>query len=179
MSPSTRSLATVARDSRGSVKALSGLLDDLATVVASLDTEAYTARPVLRASGSIGEHVRHCLDHVASLLTAQPSMPLTYDHRERGTAVERDPADALRRIMRLKAALDRWPTGSLEEPILVRAKTSTSFDEEPMFSSRGREVAFVVSHTIHHQALISVLLELLDQAAPDRFGYAPSTPNRA
>ena len=179
MAESARSMSIAPADSRQSVAALCGLLDDLASVVAPLDVEAYTARPLSHASGSIGAHVRHCLDHVGSLLSAQPAAVLSYDHRERGTAVEGDPAEALRRIMRLKAAFDRWPIGSLEEPILVRAKTSASFDETTMFSTIGREVAFVVSHTIHHQALISVLLELLGQAAPDRFGYAPSTPSRS
>lgn len=178
MAQSALPITASTSDPRQSVAALSTLLDDLASVVASLDIEAYTARPVPRASGSIGEHVRHCLDHVASLLAAQSSAPLSYDHRARGTAVERDPAEALRRIMRLKAALERRPLGSIEEPILVQARTSTSLDPATMFSTVGREVAFVVSHTIHHQALISVLLELLGQAAPDRFGYAPSTPNR-
>lgn len=158
--------------------ALSGLLDGMASVVASLDVAAYTARPVPAASGSIGEHVRHCLDHVASLLAAQPSAILTYDHRERGTAVEGDPAEALRKIMRLKAALDRWPTCPLEQPILVQARTSTSSEPTAMFSTLGRELAFVLSHTIHHQALIAVLLELVGQPVPERFGYAPSTPFR-
>lgn len=178
MAHSARSFAVTIGDARQSVAALCALLDDLAAVVAPLDVAAYTARPVSRASGSIGEHVRHCLDHVASLLAAQPAAPLSYDHRERGTAVESDPAEALRRMMRLKAAFDRWPAGSLEDSILVQVKTSTSFDATTMFSTIGREVAFVVSHTIHHQALIGVLLELVGQPAPGRFGYAPSTPSR-
>jgi uncharacterized damage-inducible protein DinB len=44
-------------------------------------------------------------------------------------------------------------------------------------SSVGRELAFVVSHTIHHCAVIALLLRDLGVAVPPRFGYAPSTPS--
>jgi uncharacterized damage-inducible protein DinB len=42
-------------------------------------------------------------------------------------------------------------------------------------TSVGRELAFVLSHTIHHNALIGVMAMLLGAPLPDRFGYAPST----
>jgi hypothetical protein len=35
-----------------------------------------------------------------------------------------------------------------------------------------------VSHTIHHQAIIGVLLAMHDVAVPERFGHSPSTPRR-
>jgi len=47
------------------------------------------------------------------------------------------------------------------------------------WSTLGRELAFVNSHTIHHQALIAVLLELSGVQVPDHLGLAPSTPRRA
>ena len=43
-------------------------------------------------------------------------------------------------------------------------------------TSLGRELAFVVQHTIHHAALIAVLLDILGVRVPADFGYAPSTP---
>jgi hypothetical protein len=39
----------------------------------------------------------------------------------------------------------------------------------------GRELAFVLSHTVHHNALIDVIAKTLGVLVPDRFGYAPST----
>jgi hypothetical protein len=33
-----------------------------------------------------------------------------------------------------------------------------------------------MSHTIHHQAIIALLLGPHDTPLPDRFGYSPSTP---
>jgi uncharacterized damage-inducible protein DinB len=40
----------------------------------------------------------------------------------------------------------------------------------------GRELAFVINHTIHHQALIAVLLAWHGIEVAPRFGVAPSTP---
>ena len=44
--------------------------------------------------GSIGGHVRHCLDHVAALLDGLDGGVVDYEARERGTAAEGDPAAA-------------------------------------------------------------------------------------
>ena len=41
------------------------------------------------------------------------------------------------------------------------------------WSTLGRELAYVNSHTIHHQALIAVLLELAGVPVPDHLGLAP------
>src|SRR5919198_4298673 len=99
--------------------AISRQLDDIRAIVMSLDDRTYVARPVANVSGSIGEHVRHCLDHISALIVASASKPLSYDRRERGTAVERDPAEALRLIMRLKSMVDRCGQRALDEPICV------------------------------------------------------------
>jgi uncharacterized damage-inducible protein DinB len=158
--------------------ALSHLLDELSSAVIELPMDVYRATFEGGASGSIGEHVRHCLDHVSALLSADPSGTLSYDHRQRGTRVETDPGAALQQILRLKAALDRWPTRSLDEPIRVSSMIAPGAPSVVGWSTLGRELAFVVSHTIHHQAMIAVLLTIHGLAAPDRFGHSPSTPRR-
>ena len=47
-----------------SLTALDRALDEVAAVVSTLSPEAYRARPLPDVSGSIGEHVRHCLGHL-------------------------------------------------------------------------------------------------------------------
>jgi uncharacterized damage-inducible protein DinB len=164
------------RSESSAVSALRGRLDELVRLLVTLPTEAYCARPS-RVSGSIGEHVRHLLDHVSSLVSTNPVAVLSYDHRTRGTAVETQPSAAVCELMRLDAALERWGDRNLEDPIAVAAVTSTDGRSATGWSTLARELAFVMNHTIHHQAIIALLLERLDAEPPDeRFGYAPSTP---
>jgi uncharacterized damage-inducible protein DinB len=153
-------------------------LDDLAALVMATDETIYTSRPIA-VSGTIGEHVRHCLDHIAALVAAGPSQAMSYDRRQRGTAVERDPAEALQQIMRLQSSVDRWGVRTMDDPMCVTSLVTPAGESVTGWSTLGRELAFVNSHTIHHHALIAVLLELSDVPVPDRLGLAPSTPRRA
>lgn len=158
--------------------ALSGLLGELETPLGDVPTTLYCARLASDVSGPIGEHVRHCLDHVSALLTADRSTVLSYDHRNRGTAVETDPCEALREILQLKVTLEAWSTRPLDAPICVTSMITPPGNAVTGWSTLARELACVVSHTIHHQALIGVLLAVHGQSVPDRFGHSPSTPRR-
>ena len=160
------------------IGALAQLLEDLGAVVANLSREAYCAPFEGGVSGTIGEHVRHCLDHVAALLAADPAMVLTYDRRQRGTPIEASPEAALQYIFQQQSALERWPGRSLDEPVLVRSMVARDGRTVTGWSTLARELAFVVSHTIHHHATIRVLLMLQGQDVPERFGHSPSTPAR-
>lgn len=164
---------------RPPVTALRERLDELMRLVMTLPTDVYCARTA-HASGAVGEHVRHVLDHLAALMSASPTAVLSYDHRTRGTSVESDPSDAVREMMRLDLALERWIDRSLDEPIAVAAVLDADGQSVTGWSTLARELAFVMSHTIHHQAIIALLLEFQGHAPlDDRFGYAPSTPHRA
>lgn len=161
------------------VSALRGRLEDLMSLVLTLPADAYCARSS-RASGSVGEHVRHMLDHISALVSATPSSVLSYDHRTRGTALETEPSVAVREMMRLDAALERWSERSLDEPVTVVAMMSADGRAVSGWSTLARELAFVMSHTVHHQAIVALLLEQLGMESPgERFGYAPSTPPRS
>ena len=154
------------------------LLGEMERLLSEVDSDVYTARFATPVSGSIGEHVRHCLDHVSALIAVDSSSTLSYDRRQRGTAIETDPMEALSQILQLKAGLDVWGTRSLDQPIRVLSMLSATGDTVTSWSTLARELAFVVSHTIHHQAIIGVLLALRGHTVPERFGHSPSTPHR-
>src|SRR6185369_10770260 len=99
-------------------------------------------------------------------------------HRRRGTPIEADPGAALQQILRLKAGVERWSMRSLDEPIRVSSIVSADGSSVSGWSTLARELAFVVSHTIHHQAIVGILLAFHDYSVPDRFGHSPSTPRR-
>jgi uncharacterized damage-inducible protein DinB len=151
------------------------LLDELSTVLMHVQPDRYATREFSRTSGSVGEHIRHCLDHIAALVASEPHTTLSYDLRQHGTAVESDPGAALREIMRLKASVARWPAQSLDQPIRVKSLLSASGTSVTGESTLGRELGFVISHTIHHQATIALLLERQGVSVPDRFGHSPSS----
>jgi len=152
------------------------VLDQLAAVIDALTDAHYTARPVGVFSSSIGGHVRHCLDHVASLLTVSPDEhDVDYDRRQRGTDVELSRRAAIDRIGEMHRGLSLLARASVSHPLTVHVMLT--HDGEPMRfqSTVGREIAFVLSHTIHHQALIGAMVKLQGGELPDDFGYAPST----
>ncbi len=159
-----------------SVQALQSQLRTLRAVVEGLPEELFRAR-VSQSSGSIGEHVRHSLDHARALLTLNDGDELTYDARLRGTPVETHPDVAAREIGRVCGDLDHLRV-TFDAPIRLHLVAEAGRRPTQLTSTLEREIAFVIQHTIHHCALIALLLERRGIAAPVRFGYAPSTPAR-
>ena len=155
--------------------ALAAVLDQLKAVVGCLRDEQYAMRPVGVVDSSVGGHVRHCLDHVRALLNACETGQLDYDRRDRGTPIESDRNAALRAIRALHNKLAALPNDVIDRPI--RLSVLMTSDGAPMRvgTTVGREMAYVLSHTIHHNALIGTMVKILDGWLPERFGYAPST----
>ena len=155
---------------------LARLLDELAAVLQQVSATAYTAKSFPRVSGSIGQHVRHILDHVAGLCATARSGVLSYDWRERGTDVEADLSAALRTIRHLQRTLAQLDDCDENAPITLTSVVAHGTAPVAARSTLAREILFVISHTIHHQALIAVLLSAAGRGVPDAFGLAPSTP---
>jgi uncharacterized damage-inducible protein DinB len=157
------------------VDALVATQRQLAEVVAHMSDGQYQQRPVGEVASSVGSHVRHCLDHLTALLDAARTGSLNYDDRRRDTQIERSRHAALtemrdqeRRLLELSA---------LPSERRLCLTTLVSCDASPIVvrTSLGRELAFVLSHSIHHGALIAVMARSLQAHVPQRFGYAPAT----
>lgn len=160
-----------------SVMALQAHFRALRGLIEGLSHEVYGGTPS-RTSGSVGQHVRHCLDHARALLGVAPHGDLTYDARLRGTRAETDPAFAADEIVRVCIDFEQLDDMPLDAPISLRTIVADDMPAVRAATTLGREIAFVVQHTIHHCALIAILLEREGVAVPRRFGYAPSTPGR-
>ena len=159
-------------------RALADTLDRLGDAIRPLTVDEYTFRE-LRSSGSIGAHVRHCLDHVCALEGGIVAGEVCYDHRERDTIVEREPDLGASRLRRASFRVRHIDGGLVERPLMLVAQLSAGGPVVRVPTTVGRELAFVVSHTIHHSALIAVLLERANRDVPARFGLAPTTPEPA
>lgn len=158
--------------------ALTTLLDDLASVLMDIRPCVYAASLIPGVSGTIGEHVRHILDHVAVFAAASGWTPVTYDHRERGGSIESDPVEALCTIERLETMLTAVRDEELDLPLSVSAIVTRGQRPALMKSTRRRELVFVIGHTIHHLALIAMLLAIAGEDVPAGLGLAPSSPIR-
>jgi uncharacterized damage-inducible protein DinB len=151
------------------------VLRQLAEVLHHTTDRQYAQKPVGVVQSSMGGHVRHCLDHVDVLLAGMLTGEMSYEHRQRGTDVEVNRQAALREIARQEEALQGILDWQLDQSILLQVLTTANGPSVTVETSLGRELAFVLSHTIHHNALIGVMAKLLGIPTPERFGYAPST----
>jgi len=152
------------------------LLRQLDAFVGSLTDDEYTRAPIGPSESSIGQHVRHSLDHFDALLTFKGEGVLDYDARERGTAIETSRAAARRLIDRLCGELAVIAaTPSVDRALLLSAQVTARGDRVTVASSLGRELVFALSHTIHHNALIAFMAAMLGVETPPGFGYAPAT----
>ena len=156
---------------------IAGLLRELAGVVASLEDEQYVRVQPPSFPSAAGSHVRHVLDHVAAFVLAAEGRvgELSYDHRKRGTDVESSRSRALEEVDRLCAALLSIPDEAGRGSVQVCLMTTSDGPPVRTVSTLAREAAFVVSHTVHHHALLGALLGQLGVVLPPKFGYAPST----
>lgn len=143
-----------------------------------VERAAYTA-PCRRLFGStIGQHVRHALDHFEAALTGfGAGTEIDYDHRERDTPVERDPAAALSSIRSLGERLSQLDEAGLDAPVRVRIMVNAEGHDAALGSTLARELAFAVHHAVHHNAMIASIAGELGIATPPGFGKAPSTVN--
>lgn len=160
------------------VAPLIALLGQLEWVVRRLDDRDYTVQRAVGISGSIGSHLRHSLDHVVALTAGAASGCVDYDHRRRGTAVESCRVSALLEIDHAVRDLRTLTSFDLDRSLELVAAIDREGTRLSAVTSVGRELAFVMSHTTHHLAVIALLLRDLGIEVPPRFGYAPTTPTR-
>jgi len=157
------------------VSALVRCLKELGGVIEVASDEQYVRKPVGVVSGSLGGHVRHCVDHFESLLHLLTDDEIDYDRRQRGTSIETDRHAALSRVAELAGKLGRLSELAPDRPVRFRGMISADGETMEAASSVARELAFILSHTIHHNAVIATICRTLEIPIPAHFGYAPAT----
>lgn len=127
--------------------------------------------PVVYGS-SIGGHLRHIIEHYQSFVTSLEAGDLNYENRPRNPEIETN-SEYARGI--LAAIADRL--GALEQELSGRAVAYCveTTPGERAASSVLRELEFLLSHTVHHYALVAVMCRLQDFEPENSFGIAPST----
>ncbi len=152
------------------------LLRQARELVERLDDYTYARNggPEDRFDSGIGRHLRHVLEMYRCLLSADGSVD--YTARPRSISLEKERTEALSAI----AEID----GGLAEIMEDRELEAWSGDapgadgHEFSRSSLNRELRHLCEHTVHHYALISLLLRQMDMPVSPDFGVASSTRTR-
>lgn len=150
------------------------LLQQGIDLLARHDARTFVATDASSFGSGIGTHLRHVLDHYRSFLNGAESGLIDYDKRERDTQMERDRESALVEIRSIRERIERCrvdPDGEVE----VRVSASTDGAEDRSVSTFGRELQFLVSHTVHHYALMAIASRMQGIFPDESFGVAPST----
>lgn len=145
-------------------------LQELAAVITQLTDADFTTELPLLDQATIGKHVRHTLEFHQCFLTREQSF--CYDDRLRNPLLEQSPEEALTQIEWL---MDRLRFVQLDRVISMEVRYgSTRF---AVTTSIQRELAFLIEHTVHHNAILRMALcaSFPQVRFEPEFGYADST----
>lgn len=143
-------------------------------LINELNDELYTNIAVAPFQSGVGMHIRHILDFYKAFLSASEDR-IDYDHRERSPDEECHRMNAIQTIAHIKSSL-----GSITDTDrIVWSKNDDggcrSSGQAFSKSSIGRELQFLSSHTVHHFAMIAMILVQQGYTPPKNFGVAAST----
>jgi len=147
-------------------------------LVRRLDDERYRDAPDgLR--GGVGAQFRHCVDFYACFLDGLAAGRVDYGARRRDPAIETSREHAIAAAGSVRERLLAIGADAADHTLVVRSEDLPPRPgREWSGSTVGRELQFLVSHTIHHYALIAAVLKLqghdVRRDFPE-FGVAPST----
>jgi hypothetical protein len=139
-----------------------------------LTDDQYTL-PVAELGGQrIGPQFRHILDHYESFLNGLWTFEIDYEKRARAPQLESSRANAIAKCRELEVKLERLDWLEPAQPLVVKREEAPAPDSWAD-SSAARELQYLLSHTIHHCALIAMLSRWLGVEPDEEFGVAPST----
>ena len=151
------------------------LLQQCLRLINQLTPEQYTHTNAPLYNSGIGPHLRHCIEHYQSFCNAWSSGQINYDHRARSGDIESTPSAATDAIYSIIDALQKLQKDDLDQGIKTCMDCGTTGEENFSLSSVRRELQFLTSHTVHHYALIAMILHHQGITPEKGFGIAPST----
>lgn len=146
-------------------------------VLTRLDDQTYACGDGTPGISPVGVHFRHILDHYRAFLVGLAEGEIDYDARERQVPLETDRELAIATVRGFITDLSRLPAGRADRSVRVTLRSVAGEETAPDWSqsSLHRELQFLVSHSVHHYALIKELLRHSGVDCGDAFGIAPST----
>lgn len=160
----------------GVVLATQDVLEQGLALLSSVDDLLYCTKADEPFSASVGGHYRHVLDHFLCLAAGMASGSVDYDQRGRSRELETNRGQAERMTQLLIQSFRTLSGSRLEESCEVVYTVAYSVDgPEQIQSTFARELAFCVSHAVHHFAIIRLICSHLSVPTNADLGIAPST----
>lgn len=142
--------------------------NSLINVLHLLSDDEYTKQLPILEQQTIGQQVRHIIEHWQILQDNYSNGIINYANRKRDKNIESNKSFATDLLIQLQRQ-----TSQQDKTLSV-----VSLDEKEIFtSSYYRELDNVTEHLIHHAAIIKMAVLTLNNSIklPVDFGYAPST----
>lgn len=152
------------------------LLEQGVDVLQRLSDAQYAASQPPVFNSTVGAHIRHLLDHFDCLLEHIEDGRVDYDARGRDRRIETDRGLALERLRKTAARLHTIREDAGNHRLQVKVDGGGQ-DAAAIWSASSvtRELQFLVSHTIHHYALVAAILSHAGCPVKRDFGVSPST----
>lgn len=159
------------------VRANIAVLQQGIDLLATLGADRYAQRVAVCFNAAPGGHMRHIIDHYLGLLDGLGRGEIDYEHRARDPLVERDAGYARGVMESIVARLEAVARDGQDRALRVHAETGGLAGAQGATgnSSLLRELEFLLSHTVHHYALVATMCRLLGYEPHRDFGMAPST----
>ena len=117
------------------------------------------------------------MDFYCSFLSGVGDGRIDYDSRKRDPRISRERRTAIEKLAAIITRLEELWGIDNQMPLMVRLEDSGD-EADPSswsWSSVLRELQSLVSHTVHHYALIGLIMQLNGFTIKQDFGVAPST----
>ncbi len=148
---------------------------DAARLLGKLPDQYLFEVPPTPCASPVAVHHRHQLEHGRQLLAGLASGLVDYDGREHDPALASDRQSLLAANAELVRELRALSRVDLDKPLEVLQIFEVGTPPARARSTVARELMFLFEHTIHHNALIALLLRQSGLDVPDLFGVMPST----
>ncbi|MCF8454129.1 MAG: hypothetical protein K9G42_13055 [Pedobacter sp.] len=150
-------------------------LQQIRSLIASLEEKQYQYKSQLLSDTTIGQHVRHILEFYLCIIKGLSHGLVNYDSRDRDPELEQNPISAISCIDKIFNDIEGLSTDQVIN--LVGNFSSETETLKTIRTSTDRELAYCLEHSIHHQALIKIGLieQKMDHLINEGFGVAPAT----
>ena len=126
-------------------------------------------------NSSIGAHVRHIVDRCQSFFKGLGAGCIDYDDRKRGTSVETDVRAATNALAETRGRFEALDLDTRGAEISVRELVHYNGEPTVAASTLDRELMGLITHSIHHLAIIAMIARSTSFPVPPNLGKAPST----